>query len=345
MKVMVANNMEPFVRGGAELLADNLVLHLREAGHEAELLRIPLSYRDWRTIPAQMVAARNFELANVDRLIALKFPAYLLRHEQKVVWLLHQYRQAYDLFDAGASDVPATPLGAEFRSIVATADSEALSEARAVFTNSSVTSQRLSRYNGLSSTVLPPPLNDPERFRGGDPAGYIFAGGRVNEMKRQSLLIQALAKTPSSVRLIIAGPPDSASTARELEALAVRLGVQDRVRLDLRFLTRDEVAELVNHATACAYIPVDEDSMGYVAMEAAQARKPIISCSDSGGILELARHAQTGWVCEPSASSLADAMTEATQRAPLSRKRGVAAYELWTSLDLSWEHTIQRLLA
>ena len=85
--------------------------------------------------------------------------------------------------------------------------------------------------------------------------------------------------------------------------------------------------------------------MGYVAMEAAQARKPIISCTDSGGILELARHGQTGWVCEPSTSALADAMTEATQRAALARKRGAAAHELWRSLDLSWEHTIERLLA
>ena len=42
MKLLVANNATPFVRGGAELLADRLVLELRRAGHEAEVLRLPL---------------------------------------------------------------------------------------------------------------------------------------------------------------------------------------------------------------------------------------------------------------------------------------------------------------
>ena len=42
MKLLVANNAAPFVRGGAELLAERLVTELVAAGHEAELLRLPL---------------------------------------------------------------------------------------------------------------------------------------------------------------------------------------------------------------------------------------------------------------------------------------------------------------
>ena len=32
----------------------------------------------------------------IDRVIATKFPAYCVRHPNKVAWVLHQFRQAYD---------------------------------------------------------------------------------------------------------------------------------------------------------------------------------------------------------------------------------------------------------
>ena len=41
----------------------------------------------------------------VDRLIGLKFPAYLIPHPRKVIWLLHQHRQAYDLWQHPLNDL------------------------------------------------------------------------------------------------------------------------------------------------------------------------------------------------------------------------------------------------
>ena len=40
--------------------------------------------------------------------------------------------------------------------------------------------------------------------------------------------------------------------------------LNDRVQLDLGFLPRERIAKYVNEALACAYLPVDEDSVGYV---------------------------------------------------------------------------------
>jgi len=36
MKILVINNLVPFIRGGAEKLAENLVLNLKRSGHEAD---------------------------------------------------------------------------------------------------------------------------------------------------------------------------------------------------------------------------------------------------------------------------------------------------------------------
>ena len=94
MKVLIVNNMAPFLWGGAEELADNLKKNLILSGHEAEILRIPFRWEPASGIPSQMAMVHNLELTNVDHVIALKFPAYLIRHPRKTLWLLHQYRQA-----------------------------------------------------------------------------------------------------------------------------------------------------------------------------------------------------------------------------------------------------------
>lgn len=344
MKVLVVNNMAPFVWGGAEELAAHLEKNLLLAGHDAEVMRIPFQWEPANGIPAQMLMVRAFELWNVDRVIALKFPAYLIRHPHKTLWLLHQYRQAYDLFDAGQSNIGRGATADELRALIRSADNEAFAETRRIFTNSAVTQQRLARFNGFDAEVLLPPLNDAELFTGGVAQGYVFAGGRINGMKRQHLLVEAMARTRAPVRLVIAGPPDGPEDALRLQRLVEQHGLQDRVHLDLRFMNRSELAQYVNESSACAYLPYDEDSLGYVAMEAATAGKPILTTSDSGGVLGLVRDAETGWVREPSAESLAMALQDACSGTAKVGAMGLSARRLWSDMEISWPSTIDRLL-
>ena len=344
MKVLIVNNMSPFVWGGAEELASNLKSQIINYGHEAEVLRIPFRYDLVDGLAAQMLLVRGLELANADHVIALKFPAYLIRHPRKVFWLLHQYRQAYDLFDSGQTDIPHGVYGDSIRALIRNADNEAFNESRKIFTNSEVTKKRLKHYNNFDAEVLLPPLNNPELFLGGTSEGYIFAGGRVNSMKRQHLLVEAMQYLPVGVRLVVAGPPDSPSDAQRLYGLVEKYGLSDRVKLDLNFLARDELGHYVNGALACAYIPLDEDSLGYVAMEAAVAGKPVITASDSGGILGLVKDGDTGWIATPEPKALAETMAAANKSPEHTRMMGEAARALWESFGVNWENTIKRLL-
>ena len=344
MRVVVANNMVPFMHGGAEELANHLVRRIRQRGHEVELVRIPFRSQPYSLLPREIALAKQFTVDSADVLIPLKFPTYAIPHHHKNVWLLHQYRQAYDLYEIGHTDIPGSLSGNAVRRMVHESDSQAFSEARSIYTNSPTTSGRLQHYSGFSSTVLYPPLNDPELFAGGPAEDYIFAGGRIDELKRQELLIQAMAKTPSNVRLKIAGPPGSAAIAERLTELVHTLGLTDRVSLDMRFLSRQKVAQLVNGAIACAYIPFDEDSLGYVSMEAAQAHKPVITATDSGGILGLVKDGATGWVVPPEASALAEALTKAVSKKRVSRALGHAHHQHWKSFGATWNDKIDRLL-
>ena len=344
MKVLVLTTRVPFIHGGAEELRDHLVLNLRRQGVEAEAMSLPFTWDPAERLIEEMWIARTIEVVNADRVIALKFPAYLTPHPNKVLWVLHQYRQAYDLWDAGQSNIPDSPRGEEIRGMIRTADAMAFAEARALFTLSPTGQDRLWRYNGVQATVLPQPLNDPELFGGGPADGYVFAGGRVGRAKRQALLVQALRYAPG-VRMVIAGPPDSETDAPELARLAAELGVEDRLTLDLRFLPRAEMATLVNNASAAAYIPFDEDSVGYVTMEAFHAGKPVVTTSDSGGVLEIVRDGETGVVAEPNPEALGAALVKLMNNPARSAALGAAGRRVLDDRQLTWPRTIERLLA
>jgi glycosyltransferase involved in cell wall biosynthesis len=235
--------------------------------------------------------------------------------------------------------------GTVIRDAIRAADNNCFATARHLFTNSAVTAQRLKHYNGFDATILRPPLNDPQLFMGTEPGDYIFAGGRINSGKRQHLLIEAMSKVASSVRLIIAGPPDQPEDASRLQQLLNQHGLANKATLDLGLLPRQKIADYVNGALACAYLPFDEDSFGYVTMEACQAGKPVITVSDSGGVLDIIMNDETGIVCEPTASALAEAFDRLAGDRFMARRLGQAARDRWLSLNLTWETTVERLLS
>jgi glycosyltransferase involved in cell wall biosynthesis len=344
MKVLVLNTTVPFVRGGAEALADELVARLgATAGVESELMRLPFRWTPSERLIEEILIARCLRLENVDRVIALKFPAYLVPHEHKTLWLLHQFRQAYDLGDVGQG------LGTESRDLVlkkavTAADNAAFADARRLFVNSPVTQARLKKYNHFAAEVLYPPMNDDHLFTGGPSQGYVFAGGRVAPGKRQHLLIEALARVRGSARLIVAGPPDSEDYAQSLRDLVARHALESRVELRFGFHPREQIAAWVNGALACACLPYDEDSLSYVAMEAFSAGKPVLTAGDCGGLLEIVT-GETGVVAEPEAASIAEGLARLTSDPAATERLGHAAGALWRARGINWPDTIEKLLS
>ena len=344
MRVLVVNNAAPFVRGGAEALADALVAQLNAApGVESELLRIPFRWEPSERLIEEILIHRRLKLWNVDRVIALKFPAYLTPHPSKVLWLLHQFRQAYDLGDAGQGLGPDGRDG-ELRRAIRTADNQCFAECRGIFVNSPVTRERLKRYNGFDAEVLYPPVNDEHLFGGGKDEGYIFAGGRVAPGKRQHLLVEAMAQVGGSGRLIIAGPSESEDYRRLLETRIEALELESRVELRLGFHDRETIASWVNGARACAYLPYDEDSLGYVTMEAFASGKAVLTATDSGGLLEIVT-ADTGYVAAPEPASLASGLAMLFDYPRRAAELGRAAQAEWRRRGVNWPATLERLLS
>ena len=344
MKILVINNMVPFIRGGAEKLADNLVRNLNRYGHEAQLMRIPFMWTPAQRLYDEILACRMMQLNNVDRMIGLKFPAYLVPHPKKTLWLIHQYRQAYDLSETCRSNLPAGQAGQQIQQCIKSADGECFSQSEEIFAISRVVQRRLQKFNDHNSTVLHPPLDDPESFRPVDCQNYLFCGGRINECKRQHLLVEAMCHVRTNVRLLIAGPPDTPEDGKRLEKLVQTHELEDRVELQLGFHPRAQLANWVNRSLACVCVPYDED-YGFVTLEAFYAGKPVLTTHDAGGVLDFVKDRATGLVTAPKQRSLAAAITELADNPRQAIRWGDAARTHIHERNINWPETVKRLVA
>ena len=339
MKLLVANNVAPFVRGGAELLADRLVLELEKAGHEAELFRLPLGSTP-QQIADSMVAAATLDVFNVDRVIGLKFPAYLIPHPDVVIWLIHQFRQAYDPAPVGWPDDPTlNPLVEAIR----TADRHAFRDATRMYTISPMVADRLRQANGIAATVLMHPPHADQDFRTRPAEDFLVAFGRISDGKRQLLAVKAMRSARPGYRLIVAGAPDSPAVLAEIEREIDENGTSDRVELVPRFISEDEKLDLISRSIGSVYLPIDEDSYSYVCYEAAMSNKPTITGADSGGTLTLVDHGRTGLVADPEPEALAACFDELALNRDRAAEMGRNARRLALDLDLSWKRVVTEL--
>ena len=348
MRILIATAHVPFIRGGAEIHAENLRDALRAAGHEAEIIAIPFKWYPPEKILDHMLACRLLDVTEVagtkvDLLIGLKFPAYLIPHPNKVLWILHQHRTAYELWDHPLTDLVYYPNGTEVRDAIREADRQLIPEARAVYANSQNVAERLQKYCGIASTPLYHPPPGAEKFYTAEARDYLFFPSRLCLPKRQSLVLEALALTREGVRVKFAGSPDSPSYANDLQQLARKLRVHNRVEW-LGEIVEDEKREMYAHALGVIYPPMDED-YGYVTLEAMLSSKPVVTCTDSGGPLEFVTHGRTGLITEPTPEKLAEAFDTLWTERDRAREMGTEGRRRYESMDLSWERVVRTLLS
>lgn len=346
MNILVATTHVPFVRGGAEILAEGLRDALVAHGHRAEIVAVPFKWYPAERILDHMLACRLLDLSEVngdkvDLLIGLKFPAYLIPHPRKVLWMLHQHRAAYDLWEHPLGDLARDAAGAQVRHAIRHADRNLIPRAEKVFAISRNVVARLKHHCDLDAATLYHPPPGATEFYCAQASDYLFLPSRLWHSKRQSLVIEALAQTKQPVRVSFAGIADSPAYAVELRDAARRRGVAERIEW-LGGIDEVEKRRRYAECLGVVYTPVDED-YGYVTLEAMLASKPVITCNDSGGTLEFVEHHATGIITEPSPVALAAAFDYLWMHRDEARAWGVAARARYETLDISWSNVVDRL--
>ncbi|MEA2579807.1 MAG: hypothetical protein QOE83_699 [Actinomycetota bacterium] len=348
MRIAVLHPQAAFVRGGAEAHAQALVRALQDAGHEADLVTIAWQWFPPVRLAHNMAIWRSFDIAEsngltVDAVIALKFPAYLVRHERKIVWLIHQHRTAYDLWDHPEfSDLARMDQGPAIRDMIVNSDRVALDEATHIFTNSANVKRRLWESLRIEGEVLYHPSDTTMTLMNAHPGPYgdhVFFPSRFEPVKRQSLAIEAMRHVRSPASLVLVGRgPDEAM----LRALIDQHGLNDRVRLEIG-VTDERLQELYLTALAVLYPSFDED-YGYVTIEGMAAERPVITCSDSGGPLEFVTDGETGLVTAPEPGAIASAIDRLHADRTLAARLGPAGRARVREVVPGWPEVVERLL-
>jgi glycosyltransferase involved in cell wall biosynthesis len=341
MRIAVCRPQVPFARGGAEIFTDSLVEELRARGHETDLVSVPFKWYPGARVLTQAFLWRLLDLeeadgATIEMVIATKFPSYVVRHREKRVWLVHQFRQAYELDRTELGQFGESAEDRALRRSVQRLDRIALGEATRLFATSRNVASRLQDSTGLEAQVLPhPPQELGYRCEGyGD---FVLTASRLDRAKRIDLLLEAAAKDTSMRVVVVSDGPDR----RRLEQLARDRGLNGRVEFRGR-VSGDELADLYARCLAVFYAPVDED-FGMGPYESFLSEKPVITTTDAGGPLEIVADRATGLVVSPDPGSVAQAVRWLRDHPADAASFGRAGKAL--AEEVTWDRAIARLLS
>lgn len=342
--ILICTTQVPFTTGGAESHVDGLRRALIQAGYNAEVVALPFKWYPPAEIMQSALAWRLLDLSEangkpVDLVIGMKFPAYLVAHERKVLWIMHQYRAAYNLWDTPFDDLSTYPDGAQMRQWIHNADNRLIPEAKKVFANSKTVADRLRRYNKIESQPLYHPPPRAESLRCGEQGDYIFYPSRLEPQKRQELLIEAAQHVRTPLRIVFAG---GSGNPKHYESLAKKYGVADRVSLR-GFVPESEIIDLYANALGVCYLPFDED-YGYVTLEGMLSGKPVVVASDGGGATEFIEQGREGFVVDPEPRAVAEALDSLYSDRVAARLMGERGKEKLQAMDLSWAQVVKSLI-
>lgn len=344
MKIALCSSFVPFLYGGARNIVDWLQIHLEQEGHKVEKIYLPevdtpdLLFR-------QMAAFRWIDLKAADRIICFRPQAHLIPHPHKILWFIHHIRAFYDLWGTPYGFYP-DQKNTSIRDALHEVDTKALLEAKKIFTNSEVVRNRLKKFNNINSEVLYPPIFNSEKFYCEDYNNEIVYICRLEEHKRQHLLVEAMKYTQTPVCVRLCGSSSGPSYIKRLEQSIAKLDAKKRNRVifEARWITEEEKVEYLASSLAAAYLPLDEDSYGYPTLEASHSAKSVLTTTDSGGVLEFVQDGINGYITEPSPKALADAMDKLYLDRQKTLMMGNNAQARLKVLNISWSHVLKKVL-
>ena len=333
------------MKGGGESHVEGLRNAFLEAGYNAEIVAVPFKWYPPTEIMRSALAWRMLDVSSangkpIDLVIGMKFPAYLVQHDRKVLWVMHQHRAAYNLWGTQFDDLSTYPEGLRIRQWIHHCDNRFIPESKKIFANSKTVAARLSQYNNIESETLyhpPPRANSLYRGEQGD---YVFYPSRLEPQKRQVLLIEAAKYLRTPVKIVFAG---SSHDPGHYDDLAKKIGVSNRITFR-GFVDEKTMIELYANALGVCYLPFDED-YGYVTLEGMLSGKPVVVPNDGGGAAEFVENGIEGLIVEPEPKAIAEALDSLYEDRTRAKLMGERGKEKLKSLELSWQNVVQKLVS
>lgn len=333
--ILICDVNTPFVYGGSNLHVNNLYENLILSGFNVDVIKFPFIDNTSDDILVNSMTWRFLNLdfylySKIDLVIPLKFPSYYVKSSNKVCWLMHQYRRAYD------TSLHKTEDDLDAYDEIKKMDNRAFSECKKIYTNSQNVADRLKKYNGIDGQALyhPPKLAEDLYF---DSIGdYFFVISRLEIHKRIDLIIKAMVYTDKKVKLLIAG---TGLEENSLKKLVSDLKLTNRVKF-LGFISDKELIEHYSKCKAVIFTPYDED-YGYITLESFLSKKVVITAEDSGGPLEFIENDVNGFIVKPEEEKLAAIINKVNRMSELELK-DMGAKGGDSVKDINWKSVVNR---
>ncbi len=291
-------------------------------------------------------ATRRLDLGGFDVVCSTQPPTYAAPHSRVFSLTYHQYRVFYDLSDEFVAAGFVAPKAHEAaQAAVRQIDDDAIANVRGFLAGSQSVADRLRRFWNVGSVVyrhpnvteLPSPT---ERDRAGT---HVLCVSRQEWPKRTELFVAAMhmtaarrAGTQTTGHLVGGGSRLDFVRSLDIELAANPAHVEDLRSPDeagvlwrnMGIFTKGwspaegepsgrvsilgEVSEQDRNRLyqdcACVVAPALDEDYGLTVLEAWQQGRPVIVCSDGGGLTELVTHGVNGLVVEPTPFAIAQAI-------------------------------------
>lgn len=350
--ILILGVKVPFTTGGQDVLVRTLQERLRSLGHLVDTVELPFQVLPKEALLNQAALWRSLDLTEfggrkVDLVIPTKFPSYYARHPRKSLWLVHQHRAIYDLYGGRYSDFSDDPRDEALRRMLFSGDGRAIRECAFVGGISKNVIKRLKEYNTIQGEVLYPPLPEGNRYTCQPAEDYVLSVGRICSIKRVDLMLKALPIVHNFIKLKVVGVADEPHVMEYLQNEIDKHHLWERVEF-LGAVGRDELLDLYARALAVYYAPHNED-YGYVTLEALASAKPVITATDSGGVLEFVEHEAHGLVVEPTSDAIGHAVNRLVENREFAAGLGCRGRKLieesGLASDAGWERVTTALLS
>ena len=376
MKIaIVAPSPIPFTIGGAEKLFLGLQEHINlYTNHQCELIKIPTKEDTFWDIIDSYYKFYQLDLSHFDMIISGKYPAWMVHHHNHYLYMLHPLRGLYDCYDfkrfgydlshpkleyiLNYIQTPKASIKKLFKLLYQLKEDDSIPQDLLSFPNVFIRKlihffdekalQDIKSFSAISKTVAsrkeyflpdtkvkviyPPSILKDFKDTSAD---YFFTASRLDAPKRVDLIIKAYIKADVSMPLKIAGIGDEYPYLK-------KLAQNDKHIEFLGFVSDKQLEQLYAKAYAVIFIPKEED-YGLVTIEAMKCKKPVITCSDSGGVLEFVEDNKTGLIAKPDEESLSQAIKRLSQDRTLAKELGEKAYQ--KTLPITWQNTINTLIS
>jgi glycosyltransferase involved in cell wall biosynthesis len=358
--------------GGFELLVARIAASLTARGHDVGRIEpddntqigrsIPDAVRDQAPEYFQYVEQfAGFERATpqFDVVLSTQPPSQAVRHRRQVALFYHHLRQYYDLSDvwvaAGFAD---SESHAVCQKSIRRMDDRAFANTSRFLAGSETVKRRLERFNNAGSIteVLRAPSLRPTPSLGDFPTnGQVLCVSRHEFPKRTELAAAAMKLLPDTDAVFVGSggrlgwviaedqqwsrmKPDAVAEIKPDDIWLRRhtwVPEAPNPESNVRFVgwATDTELEEFYRAASCVVAPAFDEDYGLTALEAMAHARPVVVCSDGGGLAETVVDNENGLVVEPDHNAIAGAIETLTRDPDLAQHLGLNGRRLVDQFD------------